>query len=144
MKQKLNQLHIYFGLLLSNLHRVVLKKSNYYMTIYLPWLLAHFIGDYLLQNDWMAVGKKKSSFICTVHVTFYILPFLLSGLSFTVILLIYIQHWIQDRTTFVAWWCKTTGSFQSELKMPCLPYGHFIVDNIFHVIWMWGVINFIK
>lgn len=26
----------------------------------LPYILAHFIGDFLLQNDWMAVGKKKS------------------------------------------------------------------------------------
>jgi hypothetical protein len=25
----------------------------------LPWILAHLIGDYLLQNDWMAENKKK-------------------------------------------------------------------------------------
>jgi hypothetical protein len=33
------------------------------------------------------------------------------------------------------------GSFQLELKTPALPWGHFIVDNIFHVIWIVIVIN---
>ena len=108
----------------------------------LPWLLAHFIGDYLLQNDWMAVGKKKSNFIRTVHVTLYILPFFLTELSFLQIVLVYAQHWIQDRTTFIAWWCRSLGSFQAELKTPALPWGHFIVDNIFHVIWAWVVVQY--
>src|SRR5688572_5735261 len=100
----------------------------------LPWILAHFIGDYLMQNDWMAIGKKKSNLICTVHVTLYILPFLFTEFSVLQLLLVYIQHWLQDRTIFVAWWCRTVGSFQNELKTPALPWGHFIVDNIFHVI----------
>jgi|GEM_PF-5375984 hypothetical protein len=26
----------------------------------LPYVLAHLIGDFLLQNDWQAVGKKKN------------------------------------------------------------------------------------
>lgn len=25
------------------------------------WLIGHLVGDYLLQNDWQAQGKKKSS-----------------------------------------------------------------------------------
>ena len=112
-------------------------------SIALPWLLAHFIGDYLLQNDWMAINKKKDNVACTIHVTMYILPFFLTELSAFQILLIYAQHWIQDRTTFVAWWCRNMGSFQSELKMKSLPWGHFIVDNVFHIIWVWITITFI-
>jgi hypothetical protein len=108
----------------------------------IPYVLAHFIGDFLLQNDWMAVGKKKSSLICTVHVTLYILPFLLTELSSFQIILIYIQHWIQDRSGFVKWWCKIFGSFQSELKMNTLPWGHFIVDQVFHFIWMYFVVSY--
>jgi|SRR6185437_5500754 len=108
----------------------------------LPWLLAHFIGDYLLQNDWMAVNKKKSSLACTIHVTLYMLPFLLTELTIIQFILVYAQHWIQDRTKFISWWCKTMGSFQAELKTPALPWGHFIVDNIFHVIWVWVVVQY--
>ncbi|HFK5582141.1 TPA: DUF3307 domain-containing protein [Elizabethkingia anophelis] len=108
------------------------------------YILAHFIGDFLLQNDWMAQNKKKTSYACTIHVLFYLLPFLLTELTFAQILLIGIQHWLQDRTKFVSWWCKTTGSFQGELGKDCLPYGHFIVDQVFHFIWMWIVVSYIN
>ena len=30
-------------------------------------LVGHLIGDYLLQNDPMAAGKKQNPWICTVH-----------------------------------------------------------------------------
>lgn len=108
-----------------------------------PWILAHFIGDYLLQNDWMAVGKKRSNLICTVHVSLYMLPFIFTELNILQFILVYLQHWVQDRTTFISWWCKKMGSFQAELKTPALPWGHFIVDNVFHVIWVWMVITFL-
>ncbi len=32
------------------------------------WIYAHLIGDYLLQNDWMAKGKKQKSWICAIHI----------------------------------------------------------------------------
>lgn len=108
----------------------------------LPYILAHFIGDFLFQNDWMAVGKKKSSWICTVHVFFYMLPFLLTDLSLIQLILIAVQHWLQDRTTFIAWWCRTMGSFQSELKHKTLPWGHFVVDQVMHFVWIWIVITY--
>jgi hypothetical protein len=107
----------------------------------MPWILAHFIGDYLLQNDWMAQNKKKSNLACTIHVALYILPFLFTEANLIQLVLIFAQHWIQDRTKFVGWWCKMMGSFQTELKTPALPWGHFIVDNIFHVVWMWAVMS---
>ena len=107
----------------------------------IPYVLAHFIGDFLLQNDWMAIGKKRSSLICTVHVFFYMLPFLFVDLNGFQFLLIAIQHWIQDRTRFVGWYCSVFGLFQSELNQKTLPWGHFIVDQIFHFIWMWLVFN---
>ena len=33
------------------------------------WIYAHLIGDYIIQNDWMAQHKKDSSFRCDVHDT---------------------------------------------------------------------------
>ena len=110
--------------------------------INIPYILAHFIGDFLLQNDWMAVGKKKKSWICTIHVLFYMTPFLLVELTWIQFALIAIQHWLQDRTTFVAWYLRQTGGFQTELTHKTLPWGHFIVDQVFHFIWLWTVINY--
>lgn len=118
----------------------------------LPYVLAHFIGDFLLQNDWMAVNKKKSNLACLFHVILYMFPFCFVDITSFQFILIAVQHYFQDRTTFIAWWCRTMGSFQSELKHNALvrsnqfervlPWGHFVVDQIFHFIWLWVVINF--
>lgn len=112
------------------------------MTI--PYVLAHFIGDFLLQNDWLAVGKKRSSWICTLHVALYMMPFLLVDITLVQFTLIAIQHWAQDRTQFVSWYCRKLGIFQVELQHKVLPWGHFVVDQVFHFIWMWLVVNLVK
>lgn len=109
-----------------------------------PWIMAHFVGDYLLQNDWMAMNKKKSNIACTIHVVLYMLPWLFTEVTFAQFYLIFIQHWLQDRTKFISWWCRMMGSFQLELKKDSLPWGHFIVDNVFHILWVLFVLEFIK
>lgn len=111
--------------------------------INLPYILAHFIGDFLLQSDWQAINKKKSNYICFIHICLYMLPFLLVEITWVQFLLIGVQHYIQDRSKFISWYCKKIGSFQGELKQNVLPWGHFITDQIFHIIWMWIVFNFI-
>jgi len=108
----------------------------------LPWVLAHFIGDFLFQTDWMARGKKNSTFTCTIHVLFYMIPFLMVELSWIQFALIAVQHWVQDRSIFISWYCRKFGIFQSELKQNTLPWGHFVVDQIFHFIWMWIVMSY--
>jgi len=108
----------------------------------IPYILAHFIGDFLLQNDWMARRKKNSSLICTIHVAIYIIPFLFVEASYLQTLLIFSQHWIQDRTEFVNWYCRKLKIFQGELNQQVLPWGHFIIDQIFHFIWLWIVFRF--
>lgn len=108
----------------------------------LPYVLAHFIGDFLLQNDWQAQNKKKSNSVCYLHVILYMLPFLFVDLTAIQFGLIACQHYIQDRSSFVAWWCRTIGSFQVELKHNTLPWGHFVVDQVFHFIWLWIVFNY--
>ena len=111
--------------------------------IAIPYALAHFIGDFCFQNDWMAIGKKKSSLICSIHVFFYMLPFLLVEVTPWQFVLIAVQHWLQDRTRFIRWWCRTIGSFQIELTKDSLPWGHFVVDQVFHFTWLWIVFNLI-
>ena len=40
-------------------------------------LVAHAVGDYILQSDWMANEKTKRSLAAAVHALTYALPFLL-------------------------------------------------------------------
>lgn len=69
-------------------------------------LLIHLVGDYVIQNDWMALNKKKRNWIgelaCQIHCITYSLPFLFVGSWFSV-LLIYASHYLLDRTNIASW-----------------------------------------
>ncbi len=94
--------------------------------------VSHLVGDFILQNEWMAVNKKRSSFACLVHVLVYLIPFLLCNLQWWQIVLIGIQHFIQDRTEFVLWWMHKWKRINSEK-------GHGValfVDQAFHIVWI--------
>ena len=99
----------------------------------LHWIYAHLIGDYLLQNDWMATNKKKNSLICLVHIITYMIPFMFTQLNWIQLLLIESEHYIQDRTNLIAWFCKMTNKFQGDSNDS---FGFVIVDNVFHILWM--------
>ena len=104
------------------------------------WIYAHLIGDYLRQNDWMASNKKENSWICLVHIIIYMIPFLLTDLNWFQLFLIAIQHYIQDRTHFVAWFCRVTNKFQMDFNKF---WGYVIVDNIIHILWMAAVTHYV-
>lgn len=101
----------------------------------MSWLIAHLVGDFILQNDWMAEGKKRSSWICAAHVAAYMLPFLLIGLTWWQLALIALQHWLQDRWTFIPWYMQACGK-QVFAEPPLAPWSHIVLDNIFHLAWI--------
>ena len=105
------------------------------------WLLAHMIGDYLLQNDWMANNKKISNTACLVHAAAYMIPFLpllLWGCPIWKLLLIGGQHYFQDRGNAVVWFLHSTGK-SNFTKAPMAPWSIILCDNIFHIIFMAAV-----
>lgn len=99
------------------------------------WIYAHLIGDYILQNDWMALNKKKKSFSALVHVITYCIPFVFCHLELWQILLIGIQHYFVDRTNFVVWFMKVKGS-EKFATGPCSPWSIIVIDNILHILWI--------
>lgn len=99
------------------------------------FIYAHLFGDYILQNDWMATGKKKSSWVCLVHVLFYLLPFCFTTLAWWKIWMIGVEHFIQDRTTFVTWFMRVRGS-ESFIQPPYGPWSVIVTDNILHILFM--------
>ena len=64
-------------------------------------LLAHLIGDYWLQNDWMACNKKIKLLPAIIHGIVYTMPFLLITQSITALLVICITHILIDHTDIV-------------------------------------------
>ena len=99
------------------------------------WILAHLIGDYILQNDWMALNKKQSTWHCVVHIFFYMLPFLFCELSSFQLFMIASQHYLIDRSNFVLWFmhAKGQGAFATGV---CFPWSQIVMDNILHILWI--------
>lgn len=104
------------------------------------WIFAHLIGDYIIQNDWMANRKKESSTICLIHVLTYMIPFLFCGLSSWQFYLIAVQHFAQDRTHFIRRFFDATGK-RSFARSPMAPWSLIVVDNIFHILFIALVVH---
>lgn len=60
-------------------------------------LVLHFIGDFLLQSNWMATYKSKEALPLLVHVSIYSLCFLWLGYGFW--LAVFLTHLITDYLT---------------------------------------------
>jgi hypothetical protein len=101
------------------------------------FFLCHFIGDFWLQSDWMALNKNKKTWNCLVHVLIYTSVFLLITTSWKALLFIGVTHFIIDRWPFLLkrliWWknhfplgeyphwnyCNSTGYYDDS------PYNTF-------------------
>jgi Protein of unknown function (DUF3307) len=112
-------------------------------------LVAHAIGDYIIQSDWMVQKKTKQHTAAMVHAVTYTLPFLALTQNLIALAVICVTHFAIDRwrlARFVVWaknypwpgslsWseCSATGS-----PPDCPPYLAvwlmIITDNIMHVL----------
>ena len=112
-------------------------------------LVAHAIGDYVLQSDWMANGKTKRSIVCLAHVVTYALPFLFFRPSAAALAVIAGTHFIIDRwrlARYVCWaknrllgqtppWRECTGTGYPPDRPPWMAVWLLIIaDNVMHVL----------
>jgi uncharacterized membrane protein len=93
----------------------------------LVWL--HFISDFILQSDKMAMSKSSSSKWLTIHVAVYGLPFLIV-FGWKYALINALLHWITDalssRATSYLWkkekrhWFFVVIGFDQAIHLTCL------------------------
>jgi hypothetical protein len=71
-------------------------------------VLAHLVGDFFLQSDWMATNKKDRILPCLIHVLLYTVPFLFLTRSPLALLVICGTHFVIDHWKFpqVLVWAK--------------------------------------
>jgi len=98
------------------------------------WMLAHAIGDFLFQNDWMQ-KKTTSSLHAAIHVAAYLIPFAFTGLAWWQVALIGLQHFAQDRMG----WAKVWQRFMRQTPPDKWPTGTLLVDQTIHATFMWWV-----
>jgi hypothetical protein len=103
-------------------------------------IVGHLVGDYLLQSDWQASGKKTRSWICAVHCLIW--TACVCGFAGWynpwAIAILFGAHFIQDRSQVIAWWMDAVGqkSFRTGV---CAPWSAIVVDNVFHILTIWIV-----
>lgn len=97
-------------------------------------IIGHMVGDYLLQNDAMVAGKKRSSLICAMHCFFWTLAVLaFSRWPWWTFAPLFVTHFAQDRTNFVAWYMRFNAQV-AFAKPPLAPWSIIVVDNTFHLV----------
>jgi len=112
-------------------------------------LLAHAVGDYIIQSDWMATEKTKKSLAAIVHVVTYTLPFLLLTTQVLALAVICVTHFVIDRwrlARYVIWLRNGIWSRQKPWS-ECQKFGTppttpdwlagwllIFTDNIMHVL----------
>lgn len=115
-------------------------------------IIGHLVGDFILQNDWMAQNKKKSSFPCFIHCliwTYSVMLFsgwfwIMSPRVLAVFGILFVTHFIQDRTQIIGWWMRLKWKDQSLFATaPMAPWSLIVVDNTWHIVTIWAVWKFI-
>ena len=105
-------------------------------------LLAHAVGDYVLQSDWMAKNKTSRFVVTAMHGGCYALPFLLLSPSVLALAVIVGTHVIIDRFNLAGWlsWVKngmprprTTTGFPADRPEYLVGWLLIINDNILHI-----------
>lgn len=130
-------------------------------------LLGHGYGDYVLQNNWMALNKKNRALPLLVHSTIYTLVIKLAVPEFTFpsLALIWIFHVLVDGSRVVDdWFWLIGGRSFSVLKKqfasptPCIQgensvdiykqsmtsltwFVQIVTDNLWHIAWAYIVLK---
>ena len=105
---------------------------NELSTLLFCGLLAHFIGDYWLQNDIIAKEKVNSDWYAIIHVTLYAIPFYFIVNLSPWLAIIMTTHFFIDRFRLVNYWIKLINWDWSESRTQ-KTWLVIVYDNILHV-----------
>lgn len=106
-------------------------------------LLFHLIGDYVIQNDWMAQNKTKSNKAAAIHALSYAALFAFIAPSVAAWLVIFWTHFFIDRYRLATYWIRFWNRVPTE---DAGPFGYskgkpeymsfwlmVIIDNTMHL-----------
>lgn len=124
-------------------------------------LLGHLVGDYLVQNDWMAKNKSKYNLNGWLAATVHCLVYSLAVLIFTGIydwiwyLAIFLTHFPIDKFGLAEIYLKyvkglnVKGFLKEEkeidrmtmIQASFITIVYTVTDNTIHLLLMWGAYN---
>ena len=100
------------------------------------WLIGHLVGDYLVQNDWMANNKKARWWPAIVHCAVYAAVMeLFTWWPLWTVPAVFLSHLALDKTMFVKHYCKWTRRDNFiDPKGIMFPWSWVSIDNTFHLL----------
>jgi hypothetical protein len=110
------------------------------MSLFDKLLVAHLVGDLLLQTEWQALNKKHNNRALISHIAIYsavMLGVLVMDLGYQnlyiylVVGMLAISHAILDRTHLVTRYMKT---FRLVVERKPEPFLVIAVDQVFHIL----------
>ena len=102
-------------------------------------IIGHLVGDYILQNDWMAINKKRSTPICVLHCALWAASVLFfTGWGWEWFGVLLVAHFVQDRWSLVSRWMDMIGQKQFRTGLYA-PWSMVVVDNVLHLAVVWGL-----
>jgi hypothetical protein len=120
------------------------------MNIFAWLLVGHLVGDWLLQNDWMARGKKTGLLALPGLVHYSIYTAITTGLPWlsgearkdmvfylAVGALIFLSHWLIDATRLVESWMRFFRQSQIEVvRLMADQTLHLLVLALVTALWL--------
>lgn len=98
-------------------------------------ILAHFVGDYVLQSNFLAQTKGKEWYNMLVHCVLYtgsvgwVLIKWTDGLPFCGLLWVFVSHWFID-----SWKCRELEKNKSSTPDGHIEKTYLYIDQLYHFI----------
>lgn len=107
----------------------------------LALLSGHLIGDYVLQNDWMAANKTSKTWPCLVHCVAYAVAIWFCTILYFpwwVAVVAGVIHFPIDRWRLARKWMTLNGQ-ESFATGPLSPWSIIVVDNTIHIVTLFAL-----
>jgi len=103
--------------------------------VFVAALAGHLLGDWFMQNNYMAMNKEKSWLTAFFHAAVVSLT-MITTLSFTepsyrvvvLVLVNLVTHAVIDRRTVIRWWMKNVQQWE-----PAPFWGTLALDQALHI-----------
>lgn len=115
-------------------------------------LLAHLVGDFVLQNQWMANRKTASWAIAFLHAAFYTSLFVVFFWGqWAALAIIFVTHAIIDHYRLSKYWMRFWGVGEPGILWPnagkapdfIAVWLLFITDNTMHLLINWAALRWL-
>lgn len=116
-------------------HYIILEVSHFTIITIIGLLFLHWVVDFLMQTDYMALNKSKDIKVLLMHCAVYATPFIWFG-GMRYVLFLFVTHFLIDfytsRITSYLWkkekryWFFVTIGFDQFLHYCALILGFFV------------------